>query len=101
MFDVDEFDAQMQGYVAQLGSDRDVAVRAARNEDLSEVAQTRAQSQADALRWAVSYLHTWTRGRYGQPLAAQPDWRVMAGDDEEPPLAGLAGVDEDGNSTCW
>lgn len=82
MSDMDEFDAQMQGYVAQLVSDRDVAVRAARNEDLSEVAQTRAQCQSDSLRWALSYLHTWTRGRYGQPLADQPGWRTKLGESD-------------------
>lgn len=80
MSDMDEFDAQMQGYVAQLVSDRDVAVRAARNGDLPEVAQTRAQSQADALRWALSHLHTWTGGRYGQPVADQPGWRTKLGE---------------------
>lgn len=73
MSDMDEFDARMHGYVTQLQSDRDMAIRALSGG--SEVAEARAEGEARAFQLALSHLHSATQGRYGQPLGEQPDWR--------------------------
>jgi acyl-CoA reductase-like NAD-dependent aldehyde dehydrogenase len=65
-------DEQLAEYAKSLVIQRDAAIAAARAATSDRWRHVK-NGQADAFCLALSMLHTWTDGRFGQALKDQPD----------------------------